>query len=143
MATDFWRHHHEDGSEMVALTDVSICGSAWSEQDAEETSRSTEPIFSGAKKHGKEEKQEKQRQQRARPSPLPPCVDQVLQDGQKPALSFRCESSKPRRHQWSAMWYVQMSVVVLTLAVAISLTLVFALRNSKDRAKDGSRHSGG
>ncbi|KAL1470931.1 hypothetical protein MTO96_040186 [Rhipicephalus appendiculatus] len=140
LATDFGRHENGIESEM-ALTEDSVCGSTWSEQAGEEMSCSTAAVFSGAKKHSRVAKLDKQRQQRSRPLPPPPSVDRGLEDGQQSVVSIRSESSKPRRQQWSAMWFVQMSVVVVALAVAISIALVFALRDSEDQARDGDRRS--
>ncbi|XP_065311033.1 uncharacterized protein [Dermacentor albipictus] len=127
---------------MIVLAESSACGSSWIEQDIQETTRSTEPMFPGApKKHKvKEPKLEQHRQQRARRSLSPSSAAEVPEGLRHSVLSINSPAPKGRRQQWYAMWFVQVSVVVVALMVATSIALVFTLRDADVQDEEGGRH---
>lgn len=60
------------------------------------------------------------------------------------SLSTRGLSGKPKRQRWSPMWLVQLSVLVVALAVVAVLALVFTLRYGEagsQENRDAIRHS--
>ncbi|XP_065311036.1 uncharacterized protein [Dermacentor albipictus] len=142
LAADLNRQDGEVEPEMITLTDSSACGSSWIEQDTQETSCSTDPMFPGApKKHKvKEPKLEQHRQQRGRRSRSPSSVVEVPEGLRHCVLNIHSPAPKGRRQQWYAMWFVQVSVVVVALMVATSIALVFTLRDADVQDEEGGRH---
>ncbi|XP_065311056.1 uncharacterized protein [Dermacentor albipictus] len=142
MAADLNRQDGEVEPEMITLIDSSACGSSWIEQDTLETSCSTDPMFPGApKKHKlKEPKLEQHRQQRGRHSWSPSSAREVPEGLRHSVLSINSPAPKGRRQQWYAMWFVQVSVVVVALMVATSIALVFTLRDADVQDEEGGRH---
>ncbi|XP_065311061.1 uncharacterized protein [Dermacentor albipictus] len=142
LAADFNRQGGEAEPEMIAFTDSSASGSSWIEQDIQETSCSTEPMFPGApKKHKvREPKLEQHRQQRGRRSRSPSFVADVPDGLRHSVLSINSPGPKGRRQQWYTMWFVQVSVVVVALMVAASIALVFTLRDADVQDEEGGRH---
>ncbi|XP_065311049.1 uncharacterized protein [Dermacentor albipictus] len=142
LAADLNRLDGEAEPEMIAFTDSSACGSSWIEQDIQETICSTEPMFPGApKKHKvREPKLEQHRQQRGRRSLSPSSVAEVPEGLRHSELSINSPAPKGRRQQWYAMWFVQVSVVVVALMVATSIALVFTLRDADVQDEEGGRH---
>ncbi|XP_065311071.1 uncharacterized protein [Dermacentor albipictus] len=142
LASDLNRQDDEAEPEMIVLTDTSACGSSWIEQDIQDTSCSTEPMFPGApKKHKvREPKLEQHRQQRGRRSLSPSSVAEVPEGLRHSVLNINSPAPKGRRQQWYAMWFVQVSVVVVALMVAASIALVFTLRDADVQDEEGDRH---
>ncbi|XP_065311074.1 uncharacterized protein [Dermacentor albipictus] len=141
LATDLKRQDDEAEPGMMALTDSSACGSSWIEEDMQETSCSTELMFPGTpKKHKvREPKLEQHRQQRGRRSRSPSFVADVPEGLRHSVLSINSPGPKGRRQQWYAMWFVQVSVVVVALMVATSIALVFTLRDADVQDEEGGR----
>ncbi|XP_065311035.1 uncharacterized protein [Dermacentor albipictus] len=142
LAADLNRLDGEAEPDMIALTGSSACVSSWIEQDIQETSCSTEPMFPGApKKHKvKEPKLEQPQRQRGRRSLSPSSVAEVPEGLRHCVLNIHSPAPKGRRQQWYAMWFVQVSVVVVALMVATSIALVFTLRDADVQDEEGGRH---
>ncbi|XP_065311062.1 uncharacterized protein [Dermacentor albipictus] len=139
LAADIMRHGRKAESEMVPLTDNSTCGSTWSEQGSEETTSST-AAMAGAKRRGRQEAElDQQRQRRSRGDSSALLVASGLDDCQLSVPSVRGASRKPNRQQWSSMLFVQLSVVVVALAVAATIALVYALRDAEVQNQISSR----
>ncbi|XP_065311039.1 uncharacterized protein [Dermacentor albipictus] len=142
LAADIMRHGRKAESEMVPLTDNSTCGSTWSDQGTEETTSSTVAVMAGAKRRGRQEAElEQQRQRRSRRDSSALLVASGLDDCQQSVTSVRGASPKPNRQQWSSMLFVQLSVVVVALAVAATIALVYALHDAEVQNQIGSRRS--
>ncbi|XP_065311076.1 uncharacterized protein [Dermacentor albipictus] len=134
------RHGRKAESEMVPLTDNSTCNSTWSEQGTEETTASTVAVVVGAKRRGRQEAQlDQQRQRRSRRNSSAQLVASEPGDRQQLVPSVRGASPKPNRQQWSSMLFVQLSVVVVALAVAATIALVYALRDAEVHNQISSR----
>ncbi|XP_065311067.1 uncharacterized protein [Dermacentor albipictus] len=132
LAADIMRHGRKAESEMVPLTDHSTCGSTWSEHGTEETTSSTIAVVAGAKTRGRQEAELHQlRQGRSQHASSALLVALGLDDCQQSVTSVRGASPKPNRQQWSSMLFVQLSVVVVALAVAATIALVYALRDAE------------
>ncbi|KAL1470930.1 hypothetical protein MTO96_040185 [Rhipicephalus appendiculatus] len=138
LAADIMRHGRKVEAEMMPLTDSSTFGSTWSEQGKEETSSSTEAVLPSEKKRSRREAvlEQQQRQRRSRRSPSRSSQERVLDDSEHSATRVRGASPKPRRQQWSAMFFVHMSLVVVSLAVAATIALVFTLRDNEVQSLD-------
>ncbi|XP_065311064.1 uncharacterized protein [Dermacentor albipictus] len=142
LAADIMRHGRKAESEMVPLTDNSTCGSTWSDQGTEETTSSTVAGMAGAKRRGQQEAElDQQRQRRSRRNSSALLVASGLDDCQQSVTSVRGASPKPNRQQWSSMLFVQLSVVVVALAVAATIALVYALHDAEVQNQIGSRRS--
>ncbi|XP_065311069.1 uncharacterized protein [Dermacentor albipictus] len=140
LAAEIMRHGRKAESEMVPLTDNSTCGSTWSEQGTEETTSSTVAVVGGAKRRGRQEAElDQQRQRRSRRASSALLVASGLDDCQHSVPSVRGASPKPNRQQWSSMLFVQLSVVVVALAVAATIALVYALSDAEVQNQISSR----
>ncbi|XP_065311068.1 uncharacterized protein [Dermacentor albipictus] len=140
LAANIMRHGRKAESEMVPLTDNSTCGSTWSEQGSEETTASTVAVVVGAKRRGRQEAElDQQRLGRSRRDSSALLVASGLDDCQQSVRSVRGASPKPNRQQWSSMLFVQLSVVVVALAVAATIALVYALRDAEVQNQISSR----
>ncbi|XP_054924891.1 uncharacterized protein [Dermacentor andersoni] len=142
LAADIMRHGRKAESEMVPLTDNSTCGSSWSEQGTEETTSSTFAVVAEANRRGRQEEElDQQRQRRSRRASSAFLVASEPDDCQQSVPSVRGALPKPNRQQWSSMLFVQLSVVVVALAVAATIALVFALRDAEVQNQISSRPS--
>ncbi|KAL3199463.1 hypothetical protein MRX96_043940 [Rhipicephalus microplus] len=137
LAADIMRHGRKAKTEMTPLTDSTTFGSTWSEQGKEGTSSSTEAVLPEEKRRSRrdaepeQQQQRPQRQRRSRRSSSQSSLERVLDDSEHSVTSVRGASPKPRRQQWSAMFFVHMSLVVVSLAVAATIALVFTLRDTE------------
>ncbi|XP_077496650.1 uncharacterized protein LOC144107498 isoform X1 [Amblyomma americanum] len=130
-------------ADEIALTERRFCGTSWSEALLLDVSSTREVSHDAQGDHVENKADEQQEWKLSQPSPsASSSAPANMEEDGTPAFSSTAGfSQSPRLHQWSSMSLVQLSIVVVALAVAIVITLLFKLRNKdKGGPEDGDDH---